>query len=50
MTQALPGSSAAVNAGGRKGTSSCPRIYQRSLSRPWGAACDIGAFELHYRR
>jgi large repetitive protein len=50
MTQALPRSSPAVNAGGRKGTSSCPGIDQRGLPRPWGPACDIGAFELHYRR
>jgi hypothetical protein len=50
MTQALPRSGPAVNAGGRKGASSCPGIDQRGLSRPWGPACDIGAFELHYRR
>ena len=50
MTQALPRSSPAVNAGGRTGTSSCPGTDQRGLSRLWGPACDIGAFELHYRR
>ena len=27
-----------------------PGIDQRGLSRPWGPACDIGAFELHDRR
>jgi hypothetical protein len=50
MTRALPRSGPAVNAGGRNGTSSGPGIDQRGLSRPWGPACDIGAFELHYRR
>jgi len=50
MTQALPRSSPAVNAGGRKATSSCPATDQRGQSRPWGPACDIGAFELHYPR
>ena len=49
MTQALPRSSPAVNAGGAAG-SSCPAADQRGESRPWGPACDIGAFELHYRR
>ena len=50
MTQALPRSSPAVDAGGLKGASSCPAVDQRGLSRPWGPACDIGAFELHYHR
>ena len=50
MTQALPRSSPAVNAGGRPAGSSCPVADQRGESRPWGPACDIGAFELHYRR
>jgi hypothetical protein len=50
MTQPLRRSSPAVNAGGRKGASSGPGIDRRGLSRPWGTACDIGAFEPHYRR
>jgi hypothetical protein len=40
----------AVKAGGVTGSSSCPATDQRGLSRPWGPACDIGAFELHYHR
>jgi large repetitive protein len=48
MTQALPRSSPAVNAGGLPAASSCPATDQRGASRPWGPACDIGAFELHY--
>jgi hypothetical protein len=50
LTQALPRSSPAVNAGGLPASSSCPATDQRGESRPWGPACDIGAFELHYRR
>jgi hypothetical protein len=50
MTQELPRSSPAVKAGGVTGSSSCPATDQRGLSRPWGPACDIGAFELHYHR
>ena len=41
--------SLAVGAGGLLATSGCPRFDQRGESRPWGPACDIGAFELHYR-
>lgn len=48
MTQALPRSSPAVDAGGVPSASSCPATDQRGESRPWGPACDIGAFELHY--
>ncbi len=48
LTQALPRSSPAVNAGGLPSSSSCPAADQRGESRPWGPACDIGAFELHY--
>jgi hypothetical protein len=47
MTQALPRSSPAVNAGGLPASSSCPAADQRGESRPFGPACDIGAFELH---
>ncbi len=50
MTQALPRSSPAVNAGGLPASSSCPAADQRGESRPWGPACDIGAYELHYQR
>jgi hypothetical protein len=50
MTQALPRSSPAVDAGGLPSSSSCPAADQRGESRPWGPACDIGAFELHYPR
>jgi hypothetical protein len=50
MTQALSRSSPAVNAGGLPATSSCPAADQRGQSRPFGPACDIGAFELHYKR
>ena len=49
MTQGLPRSSPAVNAGGLPASSSCPAADQRGESRPWGPACDIGAYELHYR-
>jgi CSLREA domain-containing protein len=47
MTQGLARSSPAVNAGGLPATSGCPATDQRGESRPWGPACDIGAFELH---
>jgi large repetitive protein len=47
MTQGLPRSSPAVNAGGLPAGSSCPATDQRGQSRPFGPACDIGAFELH---
>ncbi len=50
LTQGLPRSSPAVNAGGLPAASSCPPTDQRGESRPWGPACDIGAFELHYKR
>jgi hypothetical protein len=49
-TQALPRSSPAVNSGGLPAGSSCPAADQRGESRPWGPACDIGAYELHYKR
>lgn len=49
MTQGLPRSSPAVNAGGLPAASSCPAADQRGESRPWGPACDIGAYELHYK-
>jgi hypothetical protein len=49
MTQGLPRSSPAVNAGGLPASSSCPAADQRGESRPWGPACDIGAYELHYK-
>ena len=49
MTQGLPRSSPAVNAGGLPANSSCPAADQRGESRPWGPACDIGAYELHYK-
>jgi len=49
MTQALPRSSPAVNSGGLPASSSCPAADQRGESRPWGPACDIGAYELHYK-
>jgi len=50
MTQAVPRSSPAVNAGGLPASSACPAADQRGETRPWGPACDIGAFELHYQR
>ncbi len=49
-TEALRAGSPAINAGGLPATSGCPLLDQRGQSRPWGPACDIGAFELHYRR
>jgi CSLREA domain-containing protein len=49
MTQGLARSSPAVNAGGLPASSSCPAADQRGESRPWGSACDIGAYELHYK-
>jgi hypothetical protein len=49
VTQALPRSSPAVNAGGLPASSSCPSADQRGESRPFGPACDIGAFELLYK-
>ncbi len=48
-TVALLRGSPAVNAGGLPATSGCPLTDQRGQTRPWGPACDIGAFELHYR-
>jgi hypothetical protein len=50
LTEALARSSPAVDAGGLPATSSCPETDQRGYSRPWGPACDIGAYELHYKR
>ena len=47
LTLGLPRSSPAVNAGGLPASSSCPAADQRGESRPWGPACDMGAFELH---
>jgi CSLREA domain-containing protein len=47
-TEALLRTSPAVDAGGLPATSGCPRIDQRGRSRPWGPACDIGAFERHW--
>lgn len=47
-TMALRRASPAVDAGGLPSTSGCPLVDQRGASRPWGPACDIGAFELHY--
>jgi hypothetical protein len=49
LTESLARSSPAVNAGGLPASSSCPAADQRGESRPWGPACDIGAYELHYR-
>jgi hypothetical protein len=49
MTQGLLRSSPAVDAGGLPASSSCPAADQRGESRPWGPACDIGAYELHYK-
>jgi CSLREA domain-containing protein len=43
FTEALDPSSAAVDAGN---DSACPATDQRGTSRPQGAHCDIGAFEL----
>ena len=48
-TEALPRRSPAIDAGGLPATSGCPQTDERGLTRPWGPACDIGAFELHYR-
>jgi hypothetical protein len=50
MTLGLPRSSPAVNSGGLPAGSSCPAADQRGESRPWGPACDIGAYKLHYKR
>lgn len=48
-TKALLPGSPAINAGGLPVTSGCPLTDQRGMSRPWGPACDIGAYEVHYR-
>jgi hypothetical protein len=48
QTMALLSGSPAIDAGGLPATSGCPLTDQRGESRPWGPACDIGAFELHY--
>jgi len=48
-TEALLTGSPAINAGGLPATSGCPLTDQRGMSRPWGLACDIGAYEAHYR-
>jgi CSLREA domain-containing protein len=50
MTVALLPGSPAIDAGGLPATSGCPVTDQRGRSRPWGPACDIGAFELHYHQ
>jgi CSLREA domain-containing protein len=42
VTRALPSNSPAVNAGSN---GHCPPIDQRGVARPFGPACDIGAFE-----
>ena len=44
-TLALQAGSPAIDAGDSAGTA-CPAADQRGVSRPQGAACDIGAFEL----
>jgi hypothetical protein len=44
-TMALGVGSPAIDAGANAG---CPALDQRSLPRPVGAKCDIGAFELGY--
>lgn len=41
-TQALLPGSPAINTGDNAG---CPPADQRGVSRPWGIACDIGAYE-----
>jgi CSLREA domain-containing protein len=50
LTQAISGTSPALDAGNPaapgSGASTCPTTDQRGTSRPQGAACDIGAFEL----
>lgn len=43
-TMALLAESPAINAGGTS-ANDCPATDQRGVSRPQGAACDIGAFE-----
>ena len=48
-TEALLTGSPAINAGGLPATSGCPLTDQRGASRPWGPACDIGAYEAHYQ-
>jgi hypothetical protein len=45
LTHALLFGSPAIDAGDNNG---CPRTDQRGWLRPFGRACDIGAFELHY--
>jgi CSLREA domain-containing protein len=47
-TEALLTGSPAINAGGLPDTSGCPLTDQRGESRPWGPACDTGAYEAHY--
>ncbi len=45
QTLALPAGSPAIDAGGGA-ANGCPATDQRGTTRPQGAACDIGAFEL----
>jgi hypothetical protein len=45
QTEALDPGSPAINHGGSR-SDGCPPIDQRGVTRPQGAACDIGAFEL----
>ncbi|HEV2378044.1 MAG TPA: choice-of-anchor Q domain-containing protein [Streptosporangiaceae bacterium] len=47
-TQALTPDSPALDAGGQTSTSHCPATDERGQTRPFGPACDIGAYELKY--
>jgi CSLREA domain-containing protein len=48
QTMAVTSDSPVVDAGGLPTTSKCPATDQRGQSRPFGPACDIGAYELKY--
>lgn len=46
-TEALLDRSPAIDRGGLPNTAGCPLVDQRGASRPFGPACDVGAYERH---
>jgi len=46
-TEALLPGSPAIDGGGLPATAGCPPVDQRGASRPFGPACDVGAYERH---
>ena len=46
-TEALLSGSPTINRGGLPTNAGCPTVDQRGATRPFGPACDIGAYERH---